>query len=291
MDAKVNRKVKDSVFTNLFARKEYTLKLYKALFPDDTEEITEDDIDIITIENVLLRDMYNDLGIRIKNKLIILAEAPSSWSQNITFRMFMYLASVYKEYIIENKVDLYTTRVARLPEPELFVIYTGDNRNVPEVLSLADTFFKGKNVIDLKVKVITDGKKDDIIFQYIAFTKVINQQIKRFGYTKKAITETLNICKNDDILKEYLIECEKEVIDMLDVLFDHDFIMEAHNNTLREEAQAEGRAQGMAQGMAQGVLNSLRAVMTSLSYTAEQAMDVLNIPANERQKYLSQLQS
>ena len=166
MDAKVNRKVKDSVFTNLFARKEYTLKLYKALFPDDTEEITEDDIDIITIENVLLRDMYNDLGIRIKNKLIILAEAQSSWSENITFRMFMYLASVYKEYIIENKVDLYTTRVARRPEPELFVIYTGDNRNVPGVLSLADTFFKGKNVIDLKVKVITDGKKDDIIFQY-----------------------------------------------------------------------------------------------------------------------------
>ena len=277
MGIKANRTVKDSVFTNLFARKKYTLELYRALFPDDTGEITEDDIDIITIENVLLRDMYNDLGIRVKNKLIILAEAQSTWSENITFRMLLYLAGVYKEYIIENKIDLYTSRIPKLPEPELFVIYTGSNRNVPEKLSLSDTFFGGKKVIDINVKVITDGKKGDIIYQYVTFTKVVNEQIKLHGYTKNAIEATLQICRDSDILKEYLISCEKEVIDMLDVLFDHDFIVEAHNNTIRAEGKAEG------------IVSSLTNLMTNLKLSFEQAAAALGIPAAEQEQYAEML--
>ena len=173
MEGKANREVKDSVFTNLFARKKYTLELYKALFPDDTDTLTEDDFDIITLENVLMRDMYNDLGILVKNRLILLVEAQSTWSRNITFRMFMYLAGVYKEYIIEHEIDLYTDRVPKLPEPELFVIYTGENKNIPNTLSLSDTFFSGKKAIDLNVKVITDGKDGDIIYQYVAFTLLL----------------------------------------------------------------------------------------------------------------------
>ncbi|MDO5398885.1 MAG: hypothetical protein Q4G33_13250 [bacterium] len=53
VDLKVRRSIKDSVFTNLFSNKKYTLKLYQALFPENTEDITEDDIDIITLGNIL----------------------------------------------------------------------------------------------------------------------------------------------------------------------------------------------------------------------------------------------
>ena len=35
------RKIKDSVFTNLFQDKKYLLQLYKALHPEDTD-VTED---------------------------------------------------------------------------------------------------------------------------------------------------------------------------------------------------------------------------------------------------------
>ena len=41
---RVNRQAKNSVFLNLFMRKEYQLKLYKELFPLDTT-ITEDDLE------------------------------------------------------------------------------------------------------------------------------------------------------------------------------------------------------------------------------------------------------
>lgn len=45
------RKIKDSVFTNLFQNKKYLLQLYRALHPEDFN-VTEDEIKDITIKNV-----------------------------------------------------------------------------------------------------------------------------------------------------------------------------------------------------------------------------------------------
>ena len=63
--------VKDSVFTDLFKDKKYTFMLYKALHNEDND-VTEDDIKPITLENVLMANMYNDLGFSVKNKIFIL---------------------------------------------------------------------------------------------------------------------------------------------------------------------------------------------------------------------------
>jgi len=66
--------IKDSVFTDLFKNIKYTLQLYKALHPED-KNVTENDIIPITLENILLVDIYNDLGFQVKDKLLILVEA------------------------------------------------------------------------------------------------------------------------------------------------------------------------------------------------------------------------
>ena len=47
------RKIKDSVFTNLFQDKKYLLQLYKALHPEDCD-VTEDEIADVTIKHVLV---------------------------------------------------------------------------------------------------------------------------------------------------------------------------------------------------------------------------------------------
>ena len=59
---RVNRQAKNSVFLNLFTRKEYQLQLYKELFPLDTT-ITEAALEMITLENVLTIHPYNNLGL------------------------------------------------------------------------------------------------------------------------------------------------------------------------------------------------------------------------------------
>ena len=73
-------------------------KLYQALHPEDTE-VTEEQISRVTIQNVLLDQMYNDLGFVVKGRLLLLVEAQSSWSRNIVIRALLYLANTWKEYI------------------------------------------------------------------------------------------------------------------------------------------------------------------------------------------------
>ena len=82
----------------------------------------------------------------------------------------------------------------------------------------------------------------DIIGQYIIFSKVYNEQRKRYGNTKKAVTETIHICKNRNVLKEYLESKEQEVVDIMMTLFDDEQILKAYakdieDNTARETAE------------------------------------------------------
>ena len=153
-DTKANRKSKDSVFTDMFNEPEYTLKLYRALHPDDTET-TEKDISVITLDSQLLNQQYNDLGFVVGKRLIILVEAQSTWSENIVVRVLLYVAWTWYKYIKQNELDIYDENKIELPEPELYVIFTGGGSK-PEKVSLSESFFGGKNIcIDCEVKAST----------------------------------------------------------------------------------------------------------------------------------------
>ena len=71
---KSRRNIKDSVFTDLFRDKKYTLQLYKALHPED-KSVTAKDIKIVTLKAIVVNDIYNDLGMIIKDKIIFLLES------------------------------------------------------------------------------------------------------------------------------------------------------------------------------------------------------------------------
>ena len=231
---------KDSVFRDLFGTPKYLLQLYEALHPEDTN-VTEADLGNVTIENILLNQMYNDLGFTVGSRLMILVEAQSTWSVNIVVRALMYLANTWQEYIQNNKMNVYGITKLALPKPELYVIYTGNRKTKPEWLTLEDEFFKGEDsFVNVKVKVLYDGKKGDIINQYVAFTKVYNEQVKMYGRTRKTVLETIRICKEEDILVEYLESRKKEVVDIMMTLFDQEYAVERYG----DEQRAEGRAQG-----------------------------------------------
>lgn len=237
--------VKDSVFTSLFREKKYLLQLYRALHPED-KETTEEDLTNITIENVLLNGQHNDLGFMAGDRLLILTEAQSTWTMNIIVRSLLYLSQTYQEYLDKRNADLYGSVKVKLPKPELYVIYTGEREARPETVTLTEEFFQGEEcALEVKVKMLygdndwedSDGNKErDIINQYVAFTKVYNEQRKLYGRTKKAITETIRICKDRNLLKEYLESREKEVRDIMFMLFDEERLREIHDINIAKEA-------------------------------------------------------
>ena len=200
----VKRTIKDSVFTNLFQDKKYLLQLYQALHPED-KKTTENHLTDITIKNVLTDNIYNDLGFMVGDKVLILVEAQATWTVNIIIRALLYLVQTYHDYLERTKQNLYKSKKVKLPKPELYVIYTGDRKTKPDMISLTEEFFGGKECgIEVKVKMIYDGKKGDIINQYVLFTKICKEQMKLYGRSQKAILEAIRICKDKNVLKEYL---------------------------------------------------------------------------------------
>ena len=238
-EAIAKRKTKDSVFLDLFQNKSYLLKLYKTLHPEDTTA-TEDSLTNVTIENVLTDNLYNDLGFIVDNKLMILVEAQSTWTMNILVRVLLYLAQSYHEYFQRTCQDYYKSRKVKMPKPELYVIFTGNKGRKPDKISLSKEFFEGADIdIEVKAKVIYESDTDDIINQYIIFCKVFNEQTKQHGMTQKAVTETIRICKDRNVLREYLAQREKEVVTIMMSLFDEEQIMKSFIRSERHDEAKE----------------------------------------------------
>ena len=237
-EAMAKRTAKNSVFLDLFQNKNYLLKLYKTLHPEDITA-TEDSLTDITIKNVLTDNFYNDLGFIVDNKLMILIEAQSTWTINILVRALLYLAQSYHEYFQHTRQNYYKSKKVKMPKPELYVVFTGNKGKKPDKISLSKEFFEGADIdIEVKAKVIYESDQDNIINQYIIFCKVFNEQTGQHGMTQKAVSETIRICKDRNVLKEYLLEREKEVVTIMMSLFNEEEILKSFiESEIHDEAR------------------------------------------------------
>ena len=236
---------KDTVFRDMFSKKKYLIQMYRALHPEDST-ITKADLKIITLQSILLNGIYNDLGFMVRgNQLMILVEAQSTWSPNIVIRALIYLMSTYQDYFTEKAIQLYGSKKVDMPKPELYVIYTGNQGSHPNVLSLKDEFFPNTDCcIEAKVKIIYLRDSDDIISQYIGFCRIFNEQVALYGRSLNAAKETIRICRDKNLLKEYLSERAKEVEGIMLTLFDQEHIWNVERKGIRAEAFKEGISQG-----------------------------------------------
>ena len=71
------------------------------------------------------------------------------------------------------------------------------------------------------------------------FSKVYNEQRKLHGNTKQAVTETIRICKDKNVLKEYLESKEQEVVDIMMTLFDDEQILKAYTKDIEDSKERE----------------------------------------------------
>ena len=230
--------VKDSVFTYLFRQPEYTRKLYLSLHPEDTS-VTEADMKLVTLENILSNGQYNDLGVLVGGTLLVLVEAQSTFSVNVCLRMLMYLAQSYKEYVVEHELDLYATTAISIPRPELYMVYTGTELGLPDTLRLS-SLFNGGGSLELTVSVLRNRGTRDVLDQYIRFCEIQNDQRMKYGYNQMAIDETMRICREEGILTSFLASRKKEVMDIMFTLFNQEWVTKIHEKELVQSARAEG---------------------------------------------------
>ena len=211
----IQRNVKDSVFTHLFSMKEYALQLYKDLFPDDAV-ISQEDIRIFTLSSVLTNQPYNDLGLLIRDILIVLVEAQTTWSENIIFRLVGYFYNSVIKYLNEHNQKIYGEKTVTIPKIKAFVLYAGPEKVDKSFLSLRDVFYGGdQSQPDFFATVIQASNGTGILGEYIGFCDVLNTQLNQYNDSEKAILATIEICIQKGFLAKYLNSHRKEVYDIM----------------------------------------------------------------------------
>ena len=68
-------------------------------------------------------------------------ERESTYNPNMPIRGFMYAAKLYNKYIEENRLNIYSKTLMKLPIPQYIVFYNGDDKHEDEeILRLSDAF-------------------------------------------------------------------------------------------------------------------------------------------------------
>ena len=239
----LKRDAKASVFTHLFSLNKYKRELYLSFYPRDAN-IKDEEIETYTLSSIFTNIQINDLGLLVKDTMLVLVEAQSIWTMNILPRMFEYLAESFNRYVHDTDQNIYGSKKVYLPRPELYVLYTGDKTIKQKTISFKTEFFKNDCSVDVIVKVITLNNSSNVLKEYIMFTKVLDDNNKKLGYTKDSIVETINYCVNHNILKEYLNEYKKEVYNIMISLYDQETATQMYGRSQFAEGKAEGIEQG-----------------------------------------------
>ena len=111
----------------------------------------------------------------------------------------------------------------------------------------------------------------------MTFCHVLNEQYCKFGRTIESVQETIRICKDRNVLKKYLEEREKEVMDIMRVLYDQETAMRNYVAEVDREARADER------------LIAIKSLMKTLKLSPSEAMTAMEIPPDQQAIYAAQL--
>jgi|GEM_PF-3644236 len=147
--------------------------------------------------------------------------------------------------IIANNLNVYGSKKMNIPEPEFYVIYTGRQKIDKDIISLRQDFWNDPDAkLDILARVIHSENKNDIIGQYIIFTHVLDEQIKIHGRKRIAAENTIRICQDNDVLREYLEGLKKEVVPTMMLLFAQDYVTEMYAREREEKGERRGEKKG-----------------------------------------------
>ena len=254
---KVKRTMKDSIFCDLFSEIDNIHKLFKVMYPKK-RRISKKDIKLLTVDRILTTGIYNDLGFLVRNRLIVLVEAQSTWTVNVLIRFLSYLARTYDDYISDTIQSPHDTTKLKLPRPELFVVYTGKKRNIPDEISFQAEFNAKGGSLELTAKVLRLSDEKNILTDYINVCLIIEKHMKGVKDEQKqaeALNLAINECIQKGYLKEYLESKRKEILEMLAQYYTEVNYLDI---SMRAE-RAAGKVEGKIEQLRKSVLGMLKA--------------------------------
>lgn len=176
-------------------------------------------------------------------------------------RFLEYVGRIF-ELILEVR-DRYARLLIKIPMPEFYVFYTGnEGMSAVQELKLSDAFIdEVKNPqLELVVKVINLNSKENEEFlnktqtlkEYAKFVSVVKDFKLKQG--KKGYDMAIRYCIKNNILKDYMASNAKEIEGMLIAEYDYNLDLQVQ----REESYKKGILDGMEKGLLNGLQKGLQ---------------------------------
>lgn len=255
-----NRQVKDSVFRKLFNNRKELAKLYQAIQPGI--EVLPQDLKITTLRNVFLDSQKNDLSFLWKGKSVVLIEHQSTWNENMPLRMLPYIDKMYRKIIKERdaKRAIYLSKLVKIPMPKFYILYNGPKlpESRPE-LRLSDAFENPQDGdLELVCHVIDISYDRDSkilnacqpLHDYSYLVHLIHENKLQGMNDDEAIRQAVLACIDQGILKHFLQQYGKEVVNM--------FSLQWNEEEARKYREEYAEEIGREKGKGEIILNMLK---------------------------------
>lgn len=268
-----NRKYKDVLFRHLFRDKQDLLELYNAL-NNSTYENPEE-LEVITMEDVIFMKMKNDLSFIIGSHLN-LYEHQSTWNPNMPLRGLLYFAQQFEGLVNVRGDDIYGKGRIELPTPVYIVFYNGSGMHGDSLmLYLSDSFSsgRGKGCLECTCEVLNINRghnralmdKCHRLWEYSELSSEIEENIGKGMRREKAVHTAVDTCIERGILKDILLAEKGMVLHMLLTEYDE----KKHLKNTFEEGRKEGLEEGIERKLSDQVQKKIAKGKTILEIAEE----------------------
>ena len=252
---KKGRQYQDTVFRMYFNEETRLKEVAGALHG---RSYAEEPLQIVTLEGTFLSRIKNDISFLLAGRHLIFMEHQSTANQNMPLRCLYYVCEQLRQYIPAKK--LYQNTPIKLPAPEFHVFYTGA-KLLPEesVMRLSEAYRADEASVYMELivtvhNVAYDAQKKLLLgcralHDYTFFVDSIKQNIAAGMERADAIRAAMRYCIERDIMRAFLEQHKREVIDMVNFEW---------NQELFEEAKFE---EGRVEGKVEMILGMLREKM------------------------------
>ncbi len=246
--ANVNRLYKDRLFRLVFGDKLSLLELYNAL--NNSHYENPDELEITTLEDAVYMSVKNDLSFLIGG-VLNLYEHQSTYNPNMPARGLFYLVDVYRKYVETRELNLYGSRLVKLPAPNYMVFYNGLIHQPDRVvLKLSDAFVRSAagdpclefNAVMLNINL---GHNKELmercrkLREYAQFVDRVRREAACGGDLNTAVDRAVAGCIEEGILADFLSGHRAEVLNMFLYDFDEEKYMEMERSEARAMATAD----------------------------------------------------
>ena len=295
---RINDKYKDRVIRKLFGEsKENALSLYNAV--NGSAYTNPDDLEFDMIEDMLYMGMRNDISFLLGTELN-LYEHQSTVCPNMPYRGLRYLLKVLDGYVHMKGLNIYGSRLQKLPTPDYVVLYNGE-KDMPDFqlqrLSEAlDTPERACVEMTARVYNINYGRNAELMAKceplrgYAILVDKIRRYQKEGMSVEDAADRAVDECIRENILLEFLVKHKSEVVDMFLTEYDEAERLRLEKKESLEEGIEIGEKRGIEIGekrVANSMVIAIQNLVRNLGMTVDAAINTLGIPVEEHQKYAS----